>query len=204
MLKRVAGIAVILGLLPFLGVACGEEATPTPTPSSTATPTPSPSGVLGEEPPEGWVVYQNEEHGFLFSYPEGWEQYSPEGISEEVEFFTGFRDSSLDDFQENIVVMVPPYGDMSLASMAEVLSGGFLPLGVLVSEAGTTVNGEAGHEWVLSWPSRGGFTMPGQKQRIVVLNTKSGWYQLMCSALAEQYDAFENTCQMMIDSFKVD
>ena len=99
MLKRVAVIPVIL-VLPFLGVACGEEATPTPTPSSTATPTPSPSGVLGEEPPEGWVVYQNEEHGFLFSYPEGWEQYSPEGISEEVEFFTGFRDSTLDDFQE--------------------------------------------------------------------------------------------------------
>ena len=80
MLKRVSGIAVIFGLLPFLGVACGEAASPTPTPSPTATPTPSTGGVLGEEPLEGWTAYQNEEHGFRLWYPEGWEQYTPEGI----------------------------------------------------------------------------------------------------------------------------
>ena len=123
-IKRVASIAVILGLLPFLAVACGEAGSPSPTLSPTAKLTPSTSGVLGEEPPEGWKSYQNEEHGFRFWYPEEWEQYSPEGISEEVEFYTGFRDSNLNDFQENIVVMVPPYGEMSLASLVDVVTGG--------------------------------------------------------------------------------
>ena len=203
-IKRVASIAVILGLLPFLAVACGEAGSPSPTLSPTAKLTPSTSGVLGEEPPEGWESYQNEEHGFRFWYPEEWEQYSPEGISEEVEFYTGFRDSNLNDFQENIVVMVPPYGEMSLASLVDVVTGGYQPLGALVSDTDTTVNGEDGHEWVLSWPSGGGFTFQGQKQLLVVLNTKSGWYQLVCSALAEQYDDYEDTCETIINSIKVD
>ena len=196
MLKRVVGIAAILGLLPFLAVACGGAATPTPTPS--------PSGDIREGPPQGWAVFQNEECGFRFWHPEGWEQYSPEGIAEEVEFFTGFRDSTVDDFQENIVVLVPPYGDTSLASLVDVLSGGYQSQEVLVSDTDTTVNEEKGHEWVVSWPSGGGFTFADQKQRLVVLNAKGGWYQLTCSALAEQYDAHEDTCDTMINSFKVD
>ena len=197
-------MAIILGMLPFLGVSCGESASPTPTASPTATPTPSPPGVLREGPPEGLAAYQNEERGFRFLYPAGWEQYSPEGIDEEVEFYTGFKDSTVDDFQENIVVMVPPYGDMSLATLVDVVTGGYQATGALVSDADTTVNEEDGHEWVVSWPSGRGFTMAGQKQRTLVLKTKSGWYQLTCSALADQYDAHEETCDTIINSFQVD
>ena len=122
-----------------------------------------------------------------------------------MEFYTGFRGSTVDDFQENIVVMVPPYGDMSLASLVDVVSGGYQSFGALVSDTDTTVNGEDAHEWVLSWPlGRAGLTFAGQKQRLVVLNAKSGWYQLTCSALAEQYDAHKDTCETIINSFKVD
>ena len=209
MLKRVAGIAVIFGLLPLLGVACTEE-----TPSTSTQ-----QGRLGAEEEElpkgwanyqwaavnqGWAAYRNEEHGFRFWYPKTWEEYSPEGIDEEVEFYTGFRDPTVDDFQENIVVMVPPYGEMSLASLVDVVSGGYLPLGALVSEADTTVDGKDGHEWVLSWPSGGGLTFADQKQRQVVLNTKGGWYQLTCSALAEQFDTHADTCERIINSLQVD
>ncbi len=131
-------------------------------------------------------------------------QYSPEGIDEEVEFYTGFRDSIVDAFQENIVVMVPPYGDMSLASLTDLVNGPYQALGALVSDTDTTVNGEDGHEWVLSWPSGSGFSFAGQKQRLVVLNAKGGWYQLTCSALAEQYDAHVDTCDTIINSFRLD
>ena len=122
-----------------------------------------------------------------------------------MEFFTGFRDSTVDDFQENIVVMVPPYGETSLASLVDVVSGGYQSFEALVSDTDTTVNGEPGHEWVLSWPSgRAGLTFAGQAQRIVVLNAESGWYQLTCSALAEQFDAHKGTCETIINSIKVD
>ena len=204
MLKKLAGMVIILGLLPAVGVTCGEVASPTATPLSTVTQTTSPLGEFGEEPPVGLAVYQNEEHGFSFWYPEGWQQYSLEGIDEEVEFFTGFRDSAVDDFKENIVVMVPPYGDVSLASLVDVLGGGYQAFGALVSDTSTTVNGEDGHEWVLSWPSGGGLTFAGQKQRLVVLNAKGGWYQLTCSALEDQYDAHKDTCETIINSFKIE
>ena len=121
-----------------------------------------------------------------------------------MEFFTGFRDSTVDDFQENIVVMVPPYGDMSLASLVDVVGGVFQSLEGLVSDTDTTVNGEDGHEWIFSWPLERGFTFEGQKQRLVILNANGGWYQLTCSALAEQYDDHEDTCNTIINSFKVD
>ena len=182
----------------------GPTASPTPPPSPIETPTPSPSGDLEEDPPEGWAAYQNEEYGFRFWYPERWEQYSPEGIDEEVEFFTGFRDSTMDDFQENFVVMVPPYGDMSLESLGELLKGALQSFGALESDRYTTVNGEVGYEWILNWPSEEGFTYAGQKQRFIVLDTTAGWYQLGCSALEEQYAAHADTCDMIINSFKVD
>ncbi len=206
-------IVVLIAVITSLGIlACTSSptptltptSTPTPTPSPTATPTPSPGGVLREEPPEGWAAYQNEEQGFRFWYPEGWEQYSPEGISGEIEFYIGFRDSTEDDFQENIVMMVPPYGDMSLASLVDLLSGVYEPLGVPVSDTDTTVNGVDAHEWVVDWPLGGGFTDAGQKQRFVVLNAKGGWYMLRCSALSEQYDAYADTCDKIINSFRVD
>ncbi len=157
-----------------------------------------------ETPPEGWAIYQDEEYGFHFWYPNGWEQYSPEGIAEEVEFSTAFRDPTVDDFQENILIMVPPYGSMSLSSLVDLVNRPFQSQGALVSDRDTTVNGEDGHEWILSWPSREGLTDAGQKQRLVVLNAKGGWYQLRCSALAEQYDAHADTCDTIINSFRVD
>ena len=100
--------------------------------------------------------------------------------------------------------MVPPYGDVSLASLVDVLGGGYQAFGALVSDTSTTVNGEDGHEWVLSWPSGGGLTFAGQKQRLVVLNAKGGWYQLTCSALEDQYDAHKDTCETIINSFKIE
>jgi len=214
-------ILVVIAVITGLGIlACTSSPTPTPTPSPTATPTPSPTatptpsptatptpspgGDLREDPPDGWAAYQNEEQGFRFWYPEGWEQYSPEGIDEEVEFYTGFRDSTKDDFQENILMMVPPYGDMSLASLVDLVNGVYELLGVPASDTETTVNGVDGHEWVVNWPLEGGFTDAGQKQRFVVLKAKGGWYQLRCSALSEQYDAYEDTCDKIIESFIVD
>ena len=61
MVKRSASIAVILGLLPLLGVACGEETWPTPTLSPAVNPTQSPSAGLRDDPPDGWAVHRNEE-----------------------------------------------------------------------------------------------------------------------------------------------
>ena len=153
---------------------------------------------------EGWAAYRNEEHGLRFWHPKNWEQYSPEGIAEEVEFSIGFRDPTVDDFQENIVVIVPPYGDMSLDALVDVVSGGYVPLGALVSNTHATLNGKDGHEWILSWPSGGGLTFADQKQRQIVLNGETGWYQLTCSALAEQFDAQADTCEKIIDSLQVD
>ena len=184
MLPRIAGTAVILGVVLLLGVGCGA--------------------TEGETPLGGWAVYQNEEYGFRIWHPNGWERYTSEGVAEEVEFSTAFRDPTVDDFQENILIMVPPYGDMSLSSLVDTLNTPLQSLGALVSDRDTTVNGEDGHEWILSWPSREGFTDAGQMQRLVVLSAKSGWYQLRCSALAQQYAAYEDTCDTMINSFRVD
>ena len=111
----VVGIAAILVLLPLLAVACGGAATPTPTQSPTVTPTPLPTGNIQEEPPEGWVASQNLEHGFRFWHPEGWEQYSPEGIDEEVEFFTGFRDST----DRDVEVWEDRNGDVAVGILEE-------------------------------------------------------------------------------------
>lgn len=102
------------------------------------------------------------------------------------------------------MVMVPPYVDMNLASLVDVAGGVNQSLEGLVSDTGTTVNGEDGHEWIFSWPLEGGFAFAGQKQRLVILNAQGGWNQMTCTALVEQYDAFEDTCNTIINSFKVD
>ena len=128
---------------------------------------------------------------------------SPEGIDEEVEFYTGFRDPTVDDFQENVVVMVPMYGDISLVSLVDTLTEGYQSVGALVSHTDTTLNGKDGHEWVLSWPSGSGLAFADQKQRQVVLKAESGWYQLTCSALADQLDAHAENCESIINSFQV-
>ena len=207
MLKRLIGIAVVSGLLPVLGVACDDE--------TFVTPRGAPNAIQGEEPSEKWsdylgaayyggmAAYRNEEYGLRTWYTKRWEEYSPEGIDEEVEFYTGFRDPTVDDFQENIVVMLPSYGDISLASLVGTLTEEFQSEGSLVSHVDTTLNGKDGHEWVLSWPSAGRSTFAGQKQRQVVLKVNGGWYQLTCSALAEEFDTHADQCEKMINSLQV-
>ena len=150
-----------------------------------------------EGPPSGWKTYHNDEHGFSLYYPKDWEKIYPAGA------IIGFRDPEVDEFQENVVIVIESCGDMSLeeyiaANKESVLQ--IIPGANITDEKDIEVQGRKGHEWILRWTMEG-FNLK-QKQAIFVAHEKG--YSLTCSALEGTYSEYANTFNEIINSFVIE
>jgi hypothetical protein len=150
-----------------------------------------------EGPPSGWKTYQNEEHGFSLYYPEDWEQTYAAGTT------VAFASPDVDEFRENVNVVVESCGDMGLEeyvaankqSMPQIIPGARIS-----NEKPVEVHGREGYEWILRFSTQG-FDLK-DKQVCFVAHGKG--YVLTCTALESTYDQYADTFHEMVYSFVIE
>jgi len=147
--------------------------------------------------PSGWKSYRNDEHGFQVYYPDDWEKMYPAGA------IVGFRDSQVDEFQENVVVVIESCNGMDLEQYVAANRENLLLIipGVTISDDRyIEVQGRQGHEWIIRWTLEG----VNLKQKQVAFVAHEKGYSLTCSASEGTYSEYAYTFNEIIDSFVIE
>ena len=148
-----------------------------------------------EEFKAGYKWYHNDEVGYGFEYPAGWEMQSPEVVDgEDVESVLMFTKP---ETPTTLIVAVKLSNLTSLEEVKEEFREGLKGLGgTILEERQIVVNGREGYE-VIYKP----IAVVKMRQVIFIANGKT--YMLVCSTAEVLYDEYRDTFDHVINSFTI-
>ena len=179
-------IVLLLGIMPLVGLACGDGGESEQTPTST--------------PISGFITYTNEVNGFSFFYPDDWQLAADElSAGTDVMFLAPVACSDINT-NFNVVSEELPYS-MSVQSYFE--SGksylqaftAYTP----ISDDELTVAGEPSIKHVYTWLLAG---QTLKQMQVYVVQDETAWVLTFTTAPA-CWSQYEDTFDTITDSFQL-